>query len=169
MKNKKIIYMLITLIFIVILGVLSFDMEVEDKLIENEIEILEEISKEEQKLSEIKNYYYDLKEKLLKEELIKVNLDEIKGDIYINIFNIVNRENVDLNKESLGEIVSFDVRSIEYLDGTITIRINDKEDTFNKLDEAKKIIVYDIIKNTYMEFNEISNVKVYINEVLIEK
>ena len=169
MKNKKIIYMLITLIFIVILGVLSFDMEVEDKLIENEIEILEEISKEEQKLSEIKNYYYDLKEKLLKEELIKVNLDEIKGDIYINIFNIVNRENVDLNKESLGEIVSFDVRSIEYLDGTITIRINDKDDTFNKLDEAKKIIVYDIIKNTYMEFNEISNVKVYINEVLIEK
>ena len=163
------LYMLITLIFIVILGVLSFDMEVEDKLIENEIEILEEISKEEQKLSEIKNYYYDLKEKLLKEELIKVNLDEIKGDIYINIFNIVNRENVDLNKESLGEIVSFDVRSIEYLDGTITIRINDKEDTFNKLDEAKKIIVYDIIKNTYMEFNEISNVKVYINEVLIEK
>ena len=169
MKNKKIIYMLITLIFIVILGVLSFDMEVEDKLIENEIEILEEISKEEQKLSEIKNYYYDLKEKLLKEELIKVNLDEIKGDIYINIFNIVNRENVDLNKETLGEIVSFDVRSIEYLDGTITIRINDKEDTFNKLDEAKKIIVYDIIKNTYMEFNEISNVKVYINEVLFEK
>ena len=44
MKNKKIIYILITLIFIVILGVLSFDMEVEDKLIENEIEILEEIS-----------------------------------------------------------------------------------------------------------------------------
>ena len=54
MKNKKIIYMVISIVSAIMLCTLCFDMEVEDSSFQNEIEVVEELSKEEVNSSEIK-------------------------------------------------------------------------------------------------------------------
>lgn len=169
MKNKKIIYIVISIVSAIMLCTLCFDMEVEDSSFQNEIEVVEELSKEEVNSSEIKTYCYDVVEKNIREELVNIEVDKLKGDIFFNVFEIMNGKIEDINKESIGEMVKFNLKSTEFLNGTLTLRIEDVENTFNMLDENKKMIVYDIIQKTYMEFNEVSNIKIYINDFFIEK
>lgn len=172
MNRKKIVYIVILILFIILVGIAIFNnIEIKENVEENtELEYVpeQEISDKQNRMTIVTLYFADNKTGEIVPEARNMDAKELLENPYEKVINflIEGSENENLEK-TIPEGTVLNSANISGEEITVDFNENFMRDC-NENPEVLKLRVQSVV-DTLLEFKDISNVKIVINGVQIEE